>query len=75
MYIPPFVGIYTCTLHMVGEYYISYLPPWLDVYDNNPYLSPVTQRIENLLGLIAFTLFLVWDMDYVLIACLSSESH
>ena len=31
--------------------------------------------IENLLTLIAFHVFLAWDRAYILIYCLSSESH
>ena len=49
-----------------------YLPLRLDIYDNNPYLSPVTYRIENPLSLIESCVFLKWYRAYVLIAHLSS---
>ena len=35
----------------------------------------MTYHIENPLSLIAFDLFLAQDRAYMLIACLSSESH
>ena len=54
---------------------MSWLLLCLDVYDNNPRLSLMMWRMENLISLIPFHIFLTWDRAYVLIACLSSESH